>query len=69
MRVCVVVEEDELRFTPGASPPPPAGDTVSRLTSHASRYCVNASLISTPALVLVIGGAVEIFGSTLLCSK
>ena len=67
MRVCVVVEEDELRSTPALRATPARGGY--RLTSHASRYCVNASLISTPALVLVIGGAVEIFGSTLLCSK
>jgi len=32
-------------------------------------YCANEILICIPALVLVIGGAVEIFGSTLLCSK
>jgi len=32
-------------------------------------YCANEILICIPALVFVIGGAVEIFGSTLLCSK
>ena len=32
-------------------------------------YCASAILICNPALVVVIGGAVDIFGITLLWSK